>query len=476
MVDLERSQCRCGRSTWCRTKSFWGSIKKRALSIRSLKKSQSSPEKEQERDPESPAESRPTSPAKELSDTSRVELSPQHISELAACTPQRRNAYLPLTTFHANLPGDSSSRYKASSGMPLPLGTVQQPRAPSPGIFELPAPLPNTPSPIRTPYTPSHITTPYGNTPGKSLTSVSLMSDSSASSHAKSSLVSPQSSISSISTAPSTKAAPVTSEVPLFAAHTTYSPVEYDQDDDISPWDKHPNTAQGGLWASTSTVAELPASFPEPAFNATPWLQEQGPPGSILQPSKVVSFNPHSEPSLHQSSGRTESLDSFDSPAQAAELPGSVASPISGPSASRNKRPISLENVRRTFCELRQNPAWQGVSVASLSQLRDSDALLVAIDELENLRQGQNKESVLSKLSFAYLALAMAVEMGDVVSLSDHVILNRGMGNFVRSDGESGLPDGFLDVANAFLYSKSHCPGRQSHEHETDESQHSTPK
>ncbi|KAL2258319.1 hypothetical protein VTK26DRAFT_8400 [Humicola hyalothermophila] len=467
MLELERSQCRCGRGTWCRTKSFFESIKKRALSpIRSLRKSQSAAEREQERELESPSEKPCALSVKEMPvhrrESGVVELPFQHalISELPhdgpvseldacavpswACPPQRRNDDAPSAAFHTTPSGNGSARCMTGPDMPPTPASLDQILASGHRIFELSAPLPNTTSPT---------TTPYGGVPSTLSTGVSSMSGSSASAQSSSSFVTPQSSISSIPTSvPAAPASAVTGAT-LFANHTTYSPVEYEQDDHIVPWDKHPNSTEGGVWSSTSTAAELPASFPEPALDTSRWLQKHGPAGYLVPPAKTDPFNPYPIPSVIQPSSRTElAVSRNGNSSDAQELPADVTPTVAASPAGGSKRLLDLDNVGRTFSRLRQNPAWTGVSVVSLSQLSGHDALLVGIDELESLRQGCIRDTVLSKLCFAYLALAMATELGDAVPQHGHVILFQGMAEFVRTDGESGLPDAFLDVANQFLY------------------------
>lgn len=111
--------------------------------------------------------------------------------------------------------------------------------------------------------------------------------------------------------------------------------------------------------------------------------------------------------------------------------------------------------MRKTFSELRRTPAWHGITVGTLSEMDDNDALLAGIDELEKVRQGQVGEAVLPKFCLAYLTMAMGAEMGSAVPQSTLAILLHDMTRFVRSEGECGLPDCFGEVSREFLYGKS---------------------
>ena len=94
-----------------------------------------------------------------------------------------------------------------------------------------------------------------------------------------------------------------------------------------------------------------------------------------------------------------------------------------------------------------------------LSKMEDDGALLGALDELENTRQGRIGDLLLHKLCLAYLTLSMAVEMGDASSRPSYATLHEAMAEFLRSEGEYGLPECFLAVANAFLYGRyTHPP------------------
>lgn len=331
MADLERLQCRCERSTWGRTKSFFGSLKKRALSLRSRRKSQEMAELDAGREAEWPSEDDPAPPTGELPAFSKpAELGPNQafIPELAASylfasypngeldTAPRMDLYPSASTSYTHLFGFGQAGYDVNPDMasfPQMAGQPQA-QAQAPHFYELAAQAPNPNL---------HTTTWYSGPPTGSFSVVSPVSPSAVSAAGSRpfvspqssissvsslriqpwsrslSLVSPQSSISSVSSSMLTNAITVTApSAPIFASHTTSSPTEYGDDaDDVAPWDRPSVTAHERSWDSTTTaaeVAELPDSSPGSRSKPTHWLQD--PAGGRL--SELEAFGPFSKPTM----------------------------------------------------------------------------------------------------------------------------------------------------------------------------------
>ncbi|KAK4137747.1 hypothetical protein BT67DRAFT_431960 [Trichocladium antarcticum] len=438
MVDLydycKRPQCQCRRGTWYRTRSFLGSIKQRALSMKSRRKSQNTPsERGEEQGP-------PTSPAKELPDSpprvQPAELWPSHgfIPELANSSwlpsPPRKNAHPALSTPQPRCFGHEYAGYRAAAKTVLSLQGSGHLQSRVDHISELPAQSPT-----------------YANTPSTPFPGVSSASQSSASTQGSYFTSTPQLSISSASTAPSTAPDPGKYGTPLFATDTSYSPVGYGQADDKARWPTQPTTAQGDGWDSPAPLAELPASVPESPSQL----------GHVTLP-----LSPYSAASQRQPAGRAASMDSLDNGPSSQRLPERIPSSVSRLPITGPRDPINLNRLRRTFAVMRLNPAWKGVSVESLSEYNDNHALLASLDEHENIRQGRIRDSVLPKLLFAYLAMSMSVEIQNTLPRPAHAFLHEEMTRFITSDGAYGLPECLLDVSTRFLY------GRSSHHPDLD--------
>ncbi|KAK3308529.1 uncharacterized protein B0T15DRAFT_109693 [Chaetomium strumarium] len=344
MADLDaycrRSQCRCGRSnvsegtcgqkrgqlqvTWCRTKSFFDSIRQR-VSNKSRRRSQDAFENGQGQghgqEPDCPgdigqghASDRTSEKGEgqglhwlndnlllpsvaELPANSRpAELSPNYASlfELSAAYNTQlmpSPAGLPDVHSHdashyANPIGHRQPSYALDAGMiAIPQALPNQHHNQIPGVYELPdqtlisashtAPTPNS--------------TLYGRPPPRNLAMSSFLR-STPTSHRQS--VFSQSQNSSISTAVSSIAASVEQQGPLFASHTTYSPVEYGQNgDNVAAW--LPAASSHDRWTSITAVAELPDSSLLPELEAIQWLPKPGseshmpihPPGTTSLPS-----------------------------------------------------------------------------------------------------------------------------------------------------------------------------------------------
>lgn len=449
MVDLydycKRPQCQCRRGTWYRTKSFLGSIKQRALSMKSRRKSQNTPsETGEEQGPERPSEGHPTSSAKELPDSPpRVppaELWPSHsfIPELANSSwlpsPPRKNAYPALSTPQPRCFWHEYAGYRAAAETVLSLQGPGHLQSGVPHISELPA---QSPTDIL------HSGSPYANTPSTPFPGVSSASQPSASTQGSYFANTPQLSISSASTDPFTAPEPGKYGTPLFATDTSDSPVGYGQADDKARWPTQPTTAQGNGWDSPAPLAELPASVPESPSRL----------GHVTPP-----LSPYSAASQRQPASRAASMDSLDNGPSSQRLPERIPSSVSRLPITGPHDPINLNRLRRTFAVMRLNPAWKGVSVESLSEYNDNHALLASLDEHENIRQGRIRDPVLPKLLFAYLAMSMSVEIQNTLPRPAHAFLQEEMTRFITSDGAYGLPECLLDVSTRFLYGKSSHP------------------
>lgn len=333
MADLERLQCRCERSTWGRTKSFFGSLKKRALSLRSRRKSQEVPELDAGRDAEWPSEDDPAPSTGELPALSKpAELAPDQtfIPELATSylfasysnrqsdATSRTDIYPSASTSYTHSFGFNQAGFNVNPGMASfsSMAGQLQAHAQGPQFYELAAQVPN-PSlhaaawysgpaigsfPLVSPVTPSTVSA-SGNrsfvSPQGSVSSASSLPWS-----RSLSLVSPGSSFSSVSSSMLTNAITVTAPgAPIFASHTTSSPTEMGEDvDDIAPWHQPPSRAHQGSWDSTTTavdVAELPDSSPGSRPKPAQWLQDSSSGG----PSELEAFGSFPKPTmptLHQ--------------------------------------------------------------------------------------------------------------------------------------------------------------------------------
>ncbi|KAK4114639.1 hypothetical protein N656DRAFT_776812 [Canariomyces notabilis] len=449
----KRSECRCGQSTWCRTKSFL----KRALSMGSRRKSQPTPGNNQEGTPEWPGEAY----AEEDDDIRRaheLELLQHPVElfgndhrqyELAA---QRWTAFYPRRWAAYSCPSASyapvSTGCHAGVTMSYPAASFQTSEQARP-IFE----LPGQPFHHMQPMTPQYTASPSPRSP----TGVSLVSESIVSTRDNHSFVSPQTSVSSGSTDLSTSPTVVDCRVPLFADCTTESPVEYGQGDgSIAPWDSHRVVAQPGSWDSTTTVAELPGSIPPIAPETGLWLpaaelaEVAKATPQLTQGKALPDFVPYpiSSPSNPLVGERELRIPCDES---ASQVTGNMLSQVPDLSISSTSHSIDLENLSSIFSKLRRTPIWGSAGMGWLLEVSDEDALLAGIDELERIRQGQAGGSAHSRLCFAHLVLSMAAERGKIL-LDSCRTLQQEIENFVNGNGESDPPQSFLTISGEFLY------------------------
>jgi hypothetical protein len=342
MADLDaycrRSQCRCRRSsvgegtcgpkrgqlqeTWCRTKSFFDSIRQR-VSNKSRRRSQDAFENGQGqargrepdwpddigqgRAPDWPSEKGQEQELQWLGDNALfptvaelpphsrpAELAPNYASifELsAAYDPQPMpspagppDAYPHDASHYINPHGYGQPRFALDASMsaiPQALSNNQHHNR-IPGVHELPdqalisasytAPSPDLVFPGR-PSPHNLVMNPFSPSPPTSHQSVFRQSQSS-----------------SISTVLSSTATAVEQQGPLFASHITYSPVEYGQNgDSVAPW--LPAVWSHDRWASTTTVAELPDSSILPELEAIQWLPKPGSESNMpIDPPGVASL------------------------------------------------------------------------------------------------------------------------------------------------------------------------------------------
>ncbi|KAK4040845.1 hypothetical protein C8A01DRAFT_35121 [Parachaetomium inaequale] len=319
MADLERSQCRCGRSTWSRlTKSLFGSLKERARSLMPRGKPQDSTDSEHEPDYEWPGKLHPSSWPEELPAVSRprpAELgpSPAFKAELAAASsagyyfngaPGPGPACPPAYAPYAHGYGYGQKRfnsYELDSGIaPQPRMTFGHPPTQVSRPHELAAQVPH----LTTPRYPNHAMTTFTNL---SHLAPSTMSPGG------SDFVSPQSSISSVSSLPGATTAAVPG-APLFATHTTSSPVEYDGG--VAPWNAQQPRPHQNSWDSTATAVELPDSSPGPMLGTAQWLQNQ-PSGPVPELEGTVPFMKPTVSPLGQSFGEMQPMQPLELPANA---------------------------------------------------------------------------------------------------------------------------------------------------------------
>ena len=306
LAELEaRCQCRCPRSTWGRTKSLFGSLTKRALSLRVRKKPDEATGPDQGQDQgqdqaqdHSASEQHPDLPVGELSaDLTPAELLPSftYVPELAA---QDVSAYSPVGSAASlasalrmstrSLSSSSSTQhleypqpgYNHSAIMSPPFTpTPRLSRQPRPRAPRLYVPPPQAPHPIMPgqmwPSGPpstsgSHrFVSPQSTmstSDGRSF--VSPQSSMSAGSHR---FVSPRTSISTTGGSRdfvSPQASMWSNPSSIFTAATEVtapeapfcdSPVGFDDHDEAS-WYQHASTPQDAQWPATPMIAELPGT------------------------------------------------------------------------------------------------------------------------------------------------------------------------------------------------------------------------
>lgn len=269
---------------------------------------------------------------------------------------------------------------------------------------------------------------------------------------------SPQSFIASDSAAPTlTHSEPVADGSPLFADHTTHSPLEL-AGNDIPPWHDNATSVQATGCGLAVPVTELSAEPADGAHGANAWTQGSGPlaftchsQGGSLQENPLLypPTPPPGQPPAQQMTGLADSLPSAGPGPELGHntglIPPSPATPVSSPGSA-----VSLDNLAKTFAKIRKEAAYRGNGVAPLPELADRDALLAGIDELEKLVQGQMGGPAPETLNFSLLALSMAVETKETLSADLGMLWNE-MARFIQSEGGYGLPACFLEVSSAFL-------------------------
>ncbi|KAK4099588.1 hypothetical protein N658DRAFT_161673 [Parathielavia hyrcaniae] len=275
MADRERCQCRCGQSTWGRTKSFFGSLKKR-LSQKSRKKAQDGPELEHGQEYEWPNESHPCATAGELPGNPQ----PSELCPYQTFIPELDSRSLTATHIRGQSNPDMAMELSTGtswlnpheSGFPPCLASFSRHAIQSPAQFPPVQELAGS-VPRHTSNAAWYSGEPTGH---ELLAVVSPLTPSTRSSSRGHSLVSPQSSISSVPHPLFIDTASVAcSGVPSFADHTTSSPTEYCQGDNVAPWAIQPSTAHQNSWDSFTTLVELPGSSANPMLGPTEWLQQR---------------------------------------------------------------------------------------------------------------------------------------------------------------------------------------------------------
>ncbi|KAK3902448.1 hypothetical protein C8A05DRAFT_33859 [Staphylotrichum tortipilum] len=324
MAELEqRCQCRCGQSTWGRTKSFLGNLTKRALSLRARKKHEEATESEPGQVQEHPpSEDRPHFPVGELSaETAPAELQPGYtfVPELAA---HGVSGYSPMSSSASAVSAPPMTLRSMSSGsstqhLGCPPAAYNPNALMSPPFTPVPRPPRSQVSRLYVP--PGQVTHPVmpgqpwpSCPPTPSFTDMSAMSALSVSTMSSSGshrFISPQSSMSSNPSSIFTDATGFTApEAPLCD-----SPGEFD-DRDVASWYQRSSTAQNAQWPAASTAAELPGSTS--TLGPAQWFRQ--PSGQqFAEPEGIVSLMESGMPSGPQPYVNLHSMQSM----QPLELP-----------------------------------------------------------------------------------------------------------------------------------------------------------
>ncbi|KAM7204745.1 hypothetical protein V8F20_003529 [Naviculisporaceae sp. PSN 640] len=309
----------------------------------------------------------------------------------------------------------------------------------------------------------------------KSFTGVSDMSDTTASTHGRDSLVSVCSrpTVSSSSTTASlppicTTIKPLNTQGAIFTDFLTQSP-EGDEDGGFSSEVLFANrlghrvetpSIGAGRFSSDHTMAHttMEHSTMERAFTPSP-----------NSPSLTFSMIPSTSSSVD----RQESC-----------LPTQTTSTATmshlNPGASTNPSPLSpeatvspgqaflekLESLKLTLYNLRDTEKKHRTNkflAGSILNLPNEVTLLGGLDSLGKLLGGAGEGRIPYKFCFAYLSLAMAVEIKQRIPETYHAALRDDFERFVDTEGEAGLTWRFLNVAHFYLKGLNACNPAPGH-------------
>lgn len=290
-------------------------------------------------------------------------------------------------------------------------------------------------------------------TPSKSFTGVSDMSETTASTHGRDSLVSVYSrpTVSSSSTTLSlppicTATKPLDTQKPTYVESLTQSPIDTD-DGDLSSEVSFISGPQ------VETPAMVAGQF-SPKHTAK---QTFAPPrncsSSVLPTVLSLSSELHQQESYlpSQSIPRQTTWNPDPAPTNPTGFSPEALAPADQASVAKLERlKVTLSNLRKS----EQNNVTDRIWAGSMSDLPDEFVLRGALDTFGKLRMGVKEDLIISKFCFAYLTLAMAVEIGESVPETYHTDLRDDFNRFVDTDGDLGLTWRFLNVASLYLNGK----------------------